>query len=918
MCYTFCYTEGIYWHGLKFTFSTNAVGKTSCVCLFRTDFPLLHVGCQRAITSGYLTAEPAPLFLMGSNLTVYCHTDKCDRSSKISMKLNGKPVDKWERINCTTVKFHLPSIWIPLSAAICWQTSDYMTKLVDGLDLLAGLPPDKPDTITCETARSSSLINCSWTRGQETYLPTLYNISVNRENGSQIRLFQIQGADKITIPRRMLDENTTYLIIITASNHFGTSQSDPVVLRVKDIVIPESPIIMKIEFQSNSVAAILQWKSNESSVHLRPHVKLRTNNTSWEMRAGVELSKNLIRTDNLTHLTEYEFQMKICNTAPELTRTNASSITARKALLCSKWSPSMRKTSPGKGPSQQLQVWRKVERQGTDGQRNVTVLWKPLPPEDFSGKVIEYDIFLDNGQKLKTCAAEYFQCAVQLPAEVSSLSISAVTTYGKSPPADVILKQSGVPGSPLIKWSPTADDSAVFVSWSWTTGNYPLKQEEELQYYVMEWTNVPGKGLWWQKLPKDLNSTSITGLTPGVRYNISLYAVTTRGVSAPSPILLYSKEQKPLSGPSLSVLAHEARSIQIQWEELPVSQQRGFITKYKIYFNTQGSKDKEFNKTVSAFGPRQEWLACPEGTLVLQMTASNSAGEGPRGGLIYSQPAAPAVGLVVVCVFIITIFIAIIANLMCWRCARERIKQKCISWGPAWLVENLPKPGHSNAIRLLEHDGVEPLFSCTHSDPPLSPITVISQEERDEIYPNIHVEESQTGSGPLTVKTPFLMSDTEKMLVDRRLEHVGYKPQTGMMNSEEEEVNEVEEKQMDTPLNGEDGRCSSVFEGLLSGLLLSVDVNSSYSSREHTRGFVNDHLRPKPPEPSTISRGFQFLQQHRGTVDEVETDSPSLDLQQDEIMTPDTADPSLSQCTGEIILFGGYFPQIAAVSSDKL
>lgn len=67
------------------------------------------------------------------------------------------------------------------------------------------------------------------------------------------------------------------------------------------------------------------------------------------MRAGVELSKNLIRTDNLTHLTEYEFQMKICNTAPELTRTNASSITARKALLCSKWSPSMRKTSPGKG-----------------------------------------------------------------------------------------------------------------------------------------------------------------------------------------------------------------------------------------------------------------------------------------------------------------------------------------------------------------------------------------------------------------------------------------------------------------------------------------------------------------------------------------------------------------------------------------
>ncbi|XP_042070408.1 interleukin-23 receptor isoform X2 [Haplochromis burtoni] len=881
-------------------------------------FPLLPVGCQRAITTqytGYLVVEPAPLFLMGSNLTVYCHTHECDWRAKIYMVLNGKPVDKWERINCTTVKFYLPSIWIPLSAAIC---SNYMHSVVNGVDLRAGLPPDKPDTITCETAKSSSLINCSWTRGQETYLPTLYNISVNRENESQKRLFQIQDADKITIPRSMFDENTTYLIIITASNHFGTSQSDPVVLRVKDIVIPDAPIIMQIQFPSNSVAATLQWKSNESSVYLRPHVMLRTNNTSWEMRAGVELGKNLIRVDNLTHLTEYEFQMKICNTAPVPTHTNASSISARKALLCSKWSPSVRKKSPGKGPSQQLQVWRKVERQGTDGQRNVTVLWKPLPQEDFSGKVIEYDIFLDNGQKLKTCAAECIQCSVQLPAEVSSLSISAVTTYGKSPPADVILRQSGVPGSLLIKFSPAADGSAVFLSWSWTTGNYPSTQEEELRYYVIERTNVSGEGLWWQTLAKDLKSTSITGLAPGVRYNISLYAVTTRGVSAPSSILLYSKEQKPLSGPSLSVLAHEAQRIQIQWEELPVYQQRGFITKYNIYCKTPESKDKELNKTVSAPGPRQEWLNCPEGTVVLQMTASNSAGEGPRGRRIYSEAAAPPVGLVVVCVFIVAIFIAIIANLMCWRCVRERIKQKCISWGPAWLVENLPKPGHSNAIRLLEHDGVEPLFSCTHNDPPLSPITVISQEERDEIYPNIHVEESQIGSGPLTVKTPFLMSDTEKMLVDRRLEHVCYKPQIGMMTSEEEEVNEVEEKQMDAPLNGEDGSCSSVFEGLLSGLLLSVDVNSSYSSRERTHGFLNDRLRPKPPEPSTISRGFQFLQQHRGTVDEVETDSPSLDLPQDEIMTPDTADPSLSQCTGEIILFGGYFPQIAAVSSDQL
>ena len=36
------------------------------------------------------------------------------------------------------------------------------------------------------------------------------------------------------------------------------------------------------------------------------------------------------------------------------------------------------------------------------------------------------------------------------------------------------------------------------------------------------------------------------------------------------------------------------------------------------------------------------WLDCPEGALALQITASNTAGEGPRGNRISSLPAAPA------------------------------------------------------------------------------------------------------------------------------------------------------------------------------------------------------------------------------------------------------------------------------------
>lgn len=46
---------------------------------------------------------------------------------------------------------------------------------------------------------------------------------------------QVQDAEEITIHRAMIDENTKYQLIITAYNHFGSSESDPFILCVKDI-----------------------------------------------------------------------------------------------------------------------------------------------------------------------------------------------------------------------------------------------------------------------------------------------------------------------------------------------------------------------------------------------------------------------------------------------------------------------------------------------------------------------------------------------------------------------------------------------------------------------------------------------------------------------------------------------------------
>lgn len=67
---------------------------------------------------------------------------------------------------------------------------------------------------------------------------------------------------------------------------------------------------------------------------------------------------------------------------------------------------------------------------------------QPLPPEDYSGEVLQYKILLDNRRK-EMCAAASSLCLVQVPAEVQDLSVSAVTSYGTSPPAKLDLRHTG-------------------------------------------------------------------------------------------------------------------------------------------------------------------------------------------------------------------------------------------------------------------------------------------------------------------------------------------------------------------------------------------------------------------------------------------------------------------------------------------
>ncbi|XP_055717049.1 interleukin-23 receptor [Salvelinus fontinalis] len=867
--------------------------------------PRMGIICQ-----GSVTVEPGPLFHMGSNLTVYCTTTKPHCGQSLSVELNGQDQTALEILNCSTVRLRLTNLRTPNSILVCrLRQTDGRIQTVCGLDLHTGYPPDEPSGIACQASRDSEEITCSWSRGRETHLVTTYYVSFRSVNRAQVFHRDIQGTGVFSIPRLELDENEQYQLSIRAHNHLGTSLSQPFNFSVNDVVIPDTPQIMKLEFWSGSRAAVLHWNCSEYPKPLRPHVRLRTGNGSW-VELHLDPSRGLVKVEGLKPMTQYEFQIRVCFSIERPTSAQRSTAALRNSStqrpLCSRWSPSASKTSPGIAPTRELDVWRVFGIPGVDGVQDVTVLWKPLSPGDYSGHVLRYDlVYLHQGQRQEeiTYPAGVTQCSVQVSPGVQELFVRAVTSYGTSPPATIQLKHTGVSGPVLRNLSPANVEGgdAVALSWSWDGSSGA--EAEVLLGFLVEWKSGRQE-LGWQRVARKRNTTLITGLTPGVRYNVSLYADTTWGVSNPSSGLVYSREDKPVSVPKVSVLAHETSRVLIQWEELPVDQQRGFLTHYNIYLkrldsDTDQNQRVTVSGSITVSGPSQRWLECPEGAVALRVSASTAAGEGPQGEWLLSHSPVTAVGLVAGMSLVATIIMVIMASLMFWSCVRKRIKQTCLSLGPVWLSENLPKPGNSNAIRLLKHEEpVVPALSWlfTVSDPPLSPIEEIPPGEREELYPIIHIVRLQGGA-----RAGGGEGTGERTAAP--LENIGYKPQITITAPRDK--TEKEEYRGHIPSCESTDRCPEESGGLLGGWLCDITVDFSGISPALDLSSMGRNTSLSPPKITSLFSGDTWLDE-KG----LEVGLGSLDSAQGQKVALEDPVGCLAKT-----LTTGYFPQAADLNT---
>ncbi|KAJ7992926.1 hypothetical protein DPEC_G00267140 [Dallia pectoralis] len=961
-------------------FLLNCVIKCSFQGLVSSSGPTMSITCR-----GSVSVEPGPLFIMGSNLTVYCTTTKPNCDFRLFVELNAQEQNPVERLNCSTVRLRLANLHQPNSALICKLERDGRFSTVCGLDLHSGyekeeyqlgikahnrlgeslskpfifsvkdiVTPDTPHIVKLGFGNGSRFAVLHWNYSE---YPEPLKAQIRLRTGNDSWVERPMDLGRGLVKEKPMDLGRGLVKEKPVDLGRGLVKEKPVdlgrgLVKVEEPVdlgrglvkekpmdlgrglVKEKPMdlgrgLVKVEEPVDLGRGLVKVEKpvdlgrglvKEKPVDLgRGLVKEKPVDLGRGLvkEKPVDLGRGLVKVKGLHPLTHYDFQIRVCfciqrsTSAPTLNSTLRPSSAHRPN--CSRWSPSAMATSPGIAPTRELDVWRVLGVPEVDGVHNVTVLWKPLSPGDYSGQVLRYElVYLNKEQRQNvSCPADVFQCSVPMSPWVQVLYVMAVTTYGTSPPATVHLTHKSVSRLVLRFPGPAMGEGgdSVALSWLWNgssragaesgpiVGSETEVRPEVLLGFVVEWMNgFPELG--WQKVARDRNITLIVGLRPGVRYNVSLYAKTTWGLSRPSCGFVYSREEKPVAAPKVSVLAQKPGRVQIQWEELPIDQQRGFITHYNIYVKRLGS-DTDINLivTVPVSEPNQRWLDFPDGSMSIRVTASTVAGEGPQGEVLPLQFTGPLVSFLAVVGFVATVVMVVMVNLMCWSCVRKRFKQTCISLGPIWLSENFPKPGNSNAIRLLKQGNpMRQTWSWlfTLSDTPLSPIEEVTPGEKDESYPIIHTEVLHPGTGePDTEWTPQIQ------LTSSHMEKIGYKPQISVTAGQNKE--EVEDIKGHTPICERTEMHPAECQGLLEALLLDVNVDLPD---------VSARLDPSSIRAPKTQCTTQILNHHPVDIWPEETalgvDRGYLDLPQEQ-----TVNPEDTICSKAMPMTSGYFPQNA-------
>ncbi|XP_059583906.1 interleukin-12 receptor subunit beta-2 isoform X1 [Alligator mississippiensis] len=640
--------------------------------------------CQK----GNMSSNTASQVLYGSNITLSCRLTQHERCNKIAIFHNGSDI---KSIHGTEISTDISVLDYGRLVFTCKLLCDYTKKLICGIDIESGNPPDQPTNVSCIQFGEDGNPTCRWDKGRFTHINTTYMLQLS--NGTDIFSFLEENVNNkygLLDLRKKLNFESTYTAVVAASNGLGSAFSQPLTFMLIDIVKPRSPTDITVKFDNNSATnCTILWQDQQATQRFRLRYRPITSQ-QWTMVNW--LSTRRYSLHDLKPHTEYEFQVS-CRFHPS-------------RGIWSDWSTFQTRT-PEAVPVGLLDVW--YVMQDIDSQRQtVTLFWKALNESKARGKILHYSVTFQEESHRSPKAAEVntttqTHYAKVIPMMNYNITVCAHNSKGTSPPTSISthLNVLDLP-PPRSVFATSKGNNSIFVTWE-----PPSNPSSFINGYVVEWVRRRHRNTssrhhlnWIKLLASDLSTVISENIKHRACYHINVFALYNNRAGQVASTRGYSRQEvlffaAPAAGPQVYATA-EADGARVSWDEIPDHQQMGCIASYNIYL-----RNKNADVVPKIYSIRQESSRnsfyiknLQQGVdYTLWMTASTLAGEGPKGNEqpVYLESASEWTFILSVCIFIV------ISICMCSvPCINKALCSLFSIFVPQWYSKAIPDPANSS------------------------------------------------------------------------------------------------------------------------------------------------------------------------------------------------------------------------------
>nr|XP_051709408.1 interleukin-6 receptor subunit beta isoform X5 [Oryctolagus cuniculus] len=309
-----------------------------------------------------------------------------------------------------------------------------------------------------------------------------------------------------------------------------------------------------------------------------------------------------------------------------------------------------------------------------------------LSPFETNGRILDYEVTLTRWKsRLQNYTVNDTKLTVNLTNDRYIATLTARNLVGKSDPSVLTIPACDFQATrPVMDLKAFPKDNKLWVEWT--------APNESVRKYILEWCVLSDKLpciLDWQQEDGTTHRTYLRGnLVESKCYLITVTPVYADGPGRPESIKAYLKQAPPSQGPMVRTKKVGKNEAVLEWDQLPVDVQNGFIRNYTIFYKTIIGNETAVNVDSSHTEYTLSSLTSDTLYMVRMVAYTDEGGkDGPEFTFTTPKFAQGEIEAIVVPVCLAILFTTLLGVLFCFN-KRDLIKKH--------IWPNVPDPSKSH------------------------------------------------------------------------------------------------------------------------------------------------------------------------------------------------------------------------------